>query len=176
MPIYSVHHVTTYRYRQPVAFGEHRMMFLPREGHDQHLLSSTLRIMPEPSSLRFSDDALGNRVGVARFSGRATALVFESHIRVEHSRSHPFGLNLEDRARSLPIGFTADELSDLRPFLKRRYADAEGTLHGWAQGLLGAGRPMLTLELLTAMIHAIRRGLAYERRVETGIQDPAETL
>ena len=65
MPIYSVHHVTTYHYRQPVAFGEHRMMFLPREGHDQHLLSSTLRIIPEPSSLRLSDDALGNRVGVA---------------------------------------------------------------------------------------------------------------
>ena len=176
MPIYSVHHVTTYRYRQPVAFGEHRMMFLPREGHDQHLLSSTLTINPEPSSLRFSDDALGNRVGVARFSSRATALVFESRIRVEHSRSHPFGLNVEDRARSLPVAFEPDELSDLRPFLKRRYADPGGALQDWAQGFLGAGKPTLTLELLTAMIHAIRRGLAYERRVETGIQDPAETL
>ncbi|HWT30435.1 MAG TPA: transglutaminase N-terminal domain-containing protein, partial [Propylenella sp.] len=78
MPIYSVHHVTAYHYRQPVAFGEHRMMFVPRESHDQHLLASTLTITPEPVSLRFSGDALGNRVGVARFSGRASELVFES--------------------------------------------------------------------------------------------------
>ena len=82
MPIYSVHHVTTYRYRQPVVFGEHRMMFRPREGHDQQLLNSELPIMPEPASLRVSDDALGNRVGVARFSGRADTLVFDSRIRV----------------------------------------------------------------------------------------------
>ena len=26
MPILTIRHVTTYHYRQPVAFGEHRMM------------------------------------------------------------------------------------------------------------------------------------------------------
>ena len=31
MPIFVIKHVTTYRYRQPVAFGEHRMMLRPRE-------------------------------------------------------------------------------------------------------------------------------------------------
>lgn len=31
----TIRHVTTYRYRQPVAFGEHRMMLRPRESHDQ---------------------------------------------------------------------------------------------------------------------------------------------
>lgn len=176
MPIYSVHHLTTYRYRQPVAFGEHRMMFAPREGHDQHLLSSSLTITPEPASLRFSDDALGNRVGVAHFSGRASSLVFDSRIRVEQSRSHPAGLNLEDRARSLPVPLDPDEISDLRPFTQRRYPDPDGALERWTQGLIGAGRPMPTLELLTAMIHAIRRGLRYVRRAEKGIQNPAQTL
>jgi transglutaminase-like putative cysteine protease len=176
MPTYSIHHVTTYRYRQPVAFGEHRMMLLPREGHDQHLLSSTLTINPEPASLRFSDDALGNRVGVAQFSMRAASLVFESRIRVAHSRSHPAGLNLEERASSLPVNFDADELSDLRPFMQLHHADQEEALETWTRGLMRDGRPTPTLELLTSMIHAIRRGLTYVRRVETGIQKPAETL
>jgi Bacterial transglutaminase-like N-terminal region len=27
----TIRHVTTYRYRQPVAFGEHRMMLRPRD-------------------------------------------------------------------------------------------------------------------------------------------------
>jgi Bacterial transglutaminase-like N-terminal region len=30
MPSLTIRHVTTYRYRQPVAFGEHRMMLRPR--------------------------------------------------------------------------------------------------------------------------------------------------
>jgi transglutaminase-like putative cysteine protease len=176
MPIYSVHHLTSYRYRQPVAFGEHRMMLSPREGHDQHLLSSSLTITPEPASLRFSDDALGNRVGVARFSGRASSLVFDSRIRVEHSRSHPAGLNLEERALTLPVPFDADEASDLRPFMERRYPDPDGRLDSWAHGFVGSGGATPTLELLTAMIRAIRGGLRYVRRAEKGIQNPVETL
>jgi transglutaminase-like putative cysteine protease len=176
MPIYSVRHVTTYRYRQPVAFGEHRMMFSPREGHDQRLLSSSLKITPEPSSLRFSDDALGNRVGVARFSGRAETLVFESSIRVELWRSHPMGFAIEDRALSIPASFEADELSDLRPYMKPRHRDAEGALESWARSFLRDAEPTPTVELITRLIDGIHRGLAYVRRHETGIQPPAETL
>jgi Bacterial transglutaminase-like N-terminal region len=35
MPILTVRHVTTYHYKQPVAFGEHRMMLRPRDDDDQ---------------------------------------------------------------------------------------------------------------------------------------------
>jgi transglutaminase-like putative cysteine protease len=176
MPIYSVRHVTTYRYRHPVTFGEHRMMFLPREGHDQHLLGSSLAITPEPAGLTYMDDALGNRVGVARFSVRADTLVFESSIRVETSRSHPRGFEIEDRARSLPAAFDKEELSDLEPFLVRRYADEDGALERWARSFLRPDRPTMTIDLITGMIQAIRRTFAYVRRTATGIQTPAETF
>lgn len=176
MPIYSVHHVTTYRYKQPVVFGEHRMMFSPREGHDQHLLDSRLTVRPEPASLRFSDDALGNRVGVARFEMRSDTLVFDSRIRVKLSRSHPAGFNIEDRALSLPVSFETDELDDLGPFTARRHVDPDGRLESWVQSFLRPAKPTPTLELLTALIHGIRRGLVYVRRSEKGIQGPAETL
>ncbi len=176
MPIYSVRHVTTYRYRQPVAFGEHRMMLTPREGHDQRLLSSTLKITPEPASLRFSDDALGNRVGVAKFTGRADTLVFESNIRVELWRSHPTGFNIDDRALSLPVAFDASELDDLWPYLTPRHRNSGGVIEAWARSFLYDGGPTSTLDLLTGMIEGIHGGLTYVRRHEKGIQTPAETL
>ena len=44
MPVLTVRHVTTYRYKQPVAFGEHRMMLRPRDSHDQRLLDTKLAI------------------------------------------------------------------------------------------------------------------------------------
>lgn len=86
MPVVAIRHVTTYRYWQPVAFGEHRMMLRPRDSGDQRLLTSKLEITPEPRNLSFVQDAFGNHVGVARFSGRrAKELRFASTVYLEHS-------------------------------------------------------------------------------------------
>ena len=38
MPFVTIRHITTYRYRRPVAFGEHRMMLHPRNSHDQRVI------------------------------------------------------------------------------------------------------------------------------------------
>ena len=51
MPILSVRHVTTYRYRRPVAFGEHRMMLRPRDDDDQKVIEAELEITPRPKQL-----------------------------------------------------------------------------------------------------------------------------
>ena len=56
MTILTVRQITTYRYRRPVAFGEHRMMFRPRDSYDQRLINSRLLITPEPASLRWIHD------------------------------------------------------------------------------------------------------------------------
>lgn len=34
MTLLAVRHTTTYRYKQPVSFGEHRVMFRPRDSFD----------------------------------------------------------------------------------------------------------------------------------------------
>src|ERR1700679_4144048 len=52
MDILTVRHFTRYRYAAPVAFGEHRMMFRPRESFDQHVLAASLNISPKPAALR----------------------------------------------------------------------------------------------------------------------------
>ena len=73
MTILTVRHITTYQYKQPVSFGEHRMMLRPRESHDQRLFESKLEIIPKPTNLRWIQDGFGNHVAIARFAGRAEA-------------------------------------------------------------------------------------------------------
>jgi hypothetical protein len=51
MPTLTIRHITTYRYRQPVAFGEHRMMLRPRDSHDQSLIDARLLITPTPANM-----------------------------------------------------------------------------------------------------------------------------
>jgi len=38
MPKLTIHHKTEYRYAQPVAFGEHRIMLRPGDSHDLRVL------------------------------------------------------------------------------------------------------------------------------------------
>ena len=102
MPVLTVRHVTTYRYRQPVAFGEHRMMFRPREGHDQRILDVQLNIEPRPVSIRWLHDVFGNSVTLARFTGRAKELRFESIVRLDHRPLHALDFQIEDHAESYP--------------------------------------------------------------------------
>src|SRR5208337_388109 len=107
MTILTVRHITTYQYKQPVAFGEHRMMLRPRESHDQRLLESKLEITPKPTNLRWIQDVFGNHVAIARFAGRAEALRFDSTIRLDHSPADIADMDIEGLAGSRPFHRTA---------------------------------------------------------------------
>src|SRR5258708_5647375 len=74
MPILTVRHVTTYRYANPVAFGEHRLMVHPREDGDLALLEARLEISPAPATIRTERDDFGNLVTFVSFAERAAEL------------------------------------------------------------------------------------------------------
>src|SRR5580698_5442634 len=98
MPIVSIRHRTRYRYRNPVAFGEHRMMLRPAEGFDQRLLAFDLEVSPEPALLREVHDLTGAGVTVARFEARSCELAIESRARVDHRPGNPLDLAAADAA------------------------------------------------------------------------------
>src|SRR5580704_15100272 len=113
MAILTVRHVTVYRYNMPVAFGEHRMMFRPRDGYDQKLLDAAVTMIPEPSEIRWLHDVFGNCVAVASFDQRAEELRFESDIRLEHTPSNLPDLQIEPQATVYPFAYSEEELPDL---------------------------------------------------------------
>jgi transglutaminase-like putative cysteine protease len=172
----TIRHVTTYRYRQPVAFGEHRMMLRPRESHDQKIIEASLGITPQPSRLRFVEDDFGNHVAIAEFTGQATELSFESVVSLEHSPSDTAALDLEDAARIFPVDYTGSELPEVADCLQRRHPDPENEIGRWAGQFLHAGGRIGTLELLTRLSQGIQQGFLYRRREAKGIQAPLETL
>jgi Bacterial transglutaminase-like N-terminal region/Transglutaminase-like superfamily len=172
----TIRHVTTYRYRQPVAFGEHRMMLRPRDSHDQRVIKASLEISPEPVSLRFVQDAFGNHVGIARFSDRSTELRFESCVCLEHSPLDVGDLAFEDVARTFPIDYSADEMPDLANCIERHQPDPENEVGRWARQVLPPSGLIGAFELLTRLSQGINRGFLYRRREAKGVQKPVDTL
>ncbi len=176
MAALTIRHVTTYRYRQPVSFGEHRMMLRPRDSHDQKVIEASLGITPEPSSLCFVQDSFGNHVAIARFDGSATELRFESIVSLEHSPDSPDDLDVEQAAGTFPVDYSADEMPGLAPCLQRQHADPDDEVGHWARRFLQTTGPIGTLELLVRLSQEIHRGFLYRRREAKGIQQPIETL
>ena len=173
--VLAVRHVTTYRYRQPVSFGEHRLMLRPRESFDQWLIESKLVISPEPADLRWTQDVFGNAVAYARFRGRATELVFDYAFTLEHDPVEPHEVTLEESARTYPFTYGAEDMPDLLRSIERQHADPERALTKWARGFVSTRTHADPREILAAMTHAIRADFTYLAR-EKGTQSPIETL
>ncbi len=176
MPLLTVRHVTTYRYRQPVAFGEHRVMFRPRDSYDQRLLEARLEVTPTPASVHWMHDVFGNCVAIARFAGRASELRFESTIRLDHSPTNALDFPIAEQARRYPFSYDQEDMPDLLRSIERQYPDRDNELARWARQFLPNGQSMPTYELLSSVARTIKRDFTYVSRAEMGIQEPLQTL
>lgn len=179
MPILSIRHVTRYRYRNPVALGEHRMMLRPRESYDQRILSCDLIISPTPERLRSVHDVFGNCVGVAGFTGRTDELIFDSRVRLDHTPLPAFADvegEVEVYTGAMPFDYSPEDLPDLELSMQRHYPDPEGLIDAWARRFVKpVGRTSLQT-LLSDMTQAIYAEFKYGTRTDRGVQNPLETL
>jgi transglutaminase-like putative cysteine protease len=176
MPLLTIHHKTEYRYTHPVAFGEHRIMLRPRDGHDLRVLSGRLEIVPEPMSLRWIHDVFGNSVAIATFDERAETLSIVSTATVEHNPAEEFALTADDPAYFYPFVYGDEEFPDLVQFITPQYGDPDGELSAWARNFLDAEGPTPTFNILSNMTHGIRNAFTYRKRHEHGTQHPLDTL
>jgi transglutaminase-like putative cysteine protease len=176
MPLLTIHHKTEYRYAHPVAFGEHRIMLRPRDGHDLRVLSNHLEIVPQPMSLRWIHDVFGNSVAIATFDERAETLSFTSTATVEHNSAKEFAATPDDPAYFYPFVYDDEEFPDLVQFITPQYGDPQGEMSAWARNFLDAEGPTPTFKILSNMTHGIREAFTYRKRHEQGTQHPLDTL
>jgi transglutaminase-like putative cysteine protease len=173
MPILTVRHVTTYHYRRPVAFGEHRMMLRPRDDGDQKVLGVALDITPAPSHIAWTQDFFGNHVAIVRFADRAHELRFESTICIDHAPTGFCADDIADDARTYPFAYAPAERAGLARFIAQ---PAHAAIDRWAAGFLGADGSADTHALLVGMTQTIKRTFRHGARHQKGTQLPGWTL
>lgn len=151
-------------------------MFRPREGHDQKLIETKLEISPEPREMRWLHDVFGNSVCVARFSGRARELRFDSTVLLDHTPTNVLDFQIEPSAETYPFSYDFDDMPDLARSIERQYPDPDHEVERWARQFLRPDGPTGTWEMLAALTRAIRRSFVYIPRPERGVQEPVRTL
>ena len=179
MPILHIRHLTTYRYRKPVTFGEHRLMLRPKESYDQRIVRSHVAITPVPATLRYVHDVFGNVVGVATFDRPSDTLSFESRVTLDHNPA-PLLSDAEEAIApsgpTFPFAYGAEDMPDLMRSIERHHPDPGGHVAAWARRFLRPFGATPVISLLVDMTHGIHERFSYAKRFDGLTQTPAQTL
>ena len=176
MPIqHDIVHTTIYRYREAVSFGEHRVMFRPRDSHDQRVLATDLAVSPT-SIVRMIQDPHSNSIALVQPLESATELKIVCSFTMEHAQGGEMAPPLLIAAEFLPFAYSLEERLDLEHYLRPHHDDSQGRLIAWAHQFLAGGAPTGTRDLLARMNSHIGQTLRYVPRDEEGTQSPLETL
>ena len=176
MPVrYDIVHTTVYRYSQPVTFGEHRVMFRPRDSHDLRVLATDLDVSPE-AEVRMIQDPLSNSVALVQPREKADKLEIVCSFTIEHAHTNNLELPLSPSAEVFPFAYSLDERFDLEQYLRPHHDDPGGHLTAWARQFLRTDGLTGTRELLVKMNQSIRDNFRYAARDEEGTQTPQQTL
>jgi len=174
MKVLTVHHDTVYRYNRPVSFGEHQLMFRPRDSHDLRLVDTRLVVSP-PAKIRWYHDVFSNSIAIATFHTQSSELWFQSTIVIEHYGAESPQYLVEPFARSLPFAYPAEDIPDLGRTIERHYPDPGRKVDAWVRQFFD-GSSAATELLLGDITRGINRQFKYIERSEPGIQTPVETL
>jgi transglutaminase-like putative cysteine protease len=170
----SISHVTRYSYDRPVAFGPHRLLVRPRDGHDMRVLEAHLAISPV-AKLRWQFDVFGNSVAHAVFSEMSDSLEIRSDLLIKRYAGHSEHSAL-DRAPSLmPLEYRADNLTDLAPYIPMQFPEERAGLSEWLS-VEYCERPAEVLTFLSALSATIHRAFSYSRREQRGTQSALTTI
>jgi transglutaminase-like putative cysteine protease len=172
---YDIVHTTVYRYSEPVTFGEHRVMFRPRDSHDLRVLATDLQVSPQ-ATIRMIQDPHSNSVAIVQPSVASAELRIVCTFSIEHALSHNLELPLAPGAEFFPFAYTVEERFDLEHYLRPHHDDPGGRLTAWARQFIRTDGPTPTRELLVGMNQHIRDHFTYASRDEEGTQTPLQTL
>jgi transglutaminase-like putative cysteine protease len=168
-------HKTEYYYHTPVAFGPHRALLRPREGHDVHIENSRLEIEPE-ANVRWVRDIYGNSVAIFTFVEPARKLSLFSAIDVDLYDDNPIDCLIEPNSRSYPFQYDPSEQVELIPYRLPSYPYDGPVVQNWLLDLYSPGQLINTFELLNKLNTRIYEAFRYARREDPGVQLPCRTL
>ncbi len=150
-------------------------MMRPRERHGLHLKSCSFAIST-PHRLRWIRDLHENNIGIVDFIESSAELVFDCEFFLEIIEGNPFDFVILAEAAEYPFTYDHALLTELLPLSRNIYLRDLDRMRAWLAPFWHPGKRLGTLELLQELNTGIFRTFRHRRRMEKGVQSPAETL
>ena len=172
----SIHHQTTFKYRDRLEFGPHRLMLRPRESRNLRLIAHDLVVTPA-ATVTWAHDVSGNSVATATFKEKSDTLVIESFAELTLDVDQWPVFEIAASAAYYPFLLSEDDMTDLGALRLQGYLDSSGCVREWAQSFV-AGSSMISLPALprrSPMRFARTRALSLQKKRSTEARGRAAT-
>lgn len=168
----ALNHRTEYRYEKAVFLGPQVVQLRPAPHCRVPILSYALEITPVNHLINWQMDPYSNRLARLLFPEKTAEFVVEVNLVADLSPINPFDFFLEPGVEEYPFTYAGDLAKDLDPFLR---VDAPGPL---LQNFLAdlKDEKSGTVSFLLKLNRKVREEIAYQTRMEHGVQSSEETL
>jgi len=170
-----IHHRTSYHFASSVSLGPHYLMMRPRQSHGIQMEGCAFKISAA-HNLRWIRDLHENDLGIIDFMSSESEFVIQSDCTLKIAEENPFNFVIASDALEYPFSYAQELFGELRPLIRTNYARDVDRLREWINPFWHAGKRVDTLSLLQQLNSHIYRTFRYQRRMERGVQSPAETL
>lgn len=170
----AIRHRTVYSYSGPVAFGRHRLVIRPREGHDLRIVEMKLAISPE-HEITWVRDVHGNSLALVDFLAEAPRLEIVNELTIERSEPFPERRFHEPWAVSWPVQYAVEEMPVIDAYRALSFPDEAQALTSWLDRELPR-KPADAEGMLLELCARVHAQIAYRRRTTKGVQTPLQTL
>ena len=168
-------HRTTYTFPRPVEVGPHVVRLRPAPHCRTPIEAYSLEVTPKSHFLNWQQDPFGNWMARLVFPEKVKTLEITVGLVADLMVVNPFDFFVDEYAERFPFAYEPTLAADLAPYL--RPVDDSAATESWRQSL-----PLLpedgtaTVTFLSDLNSAINRDVAYDVRMEPGVQTPDETL
>jgi len=165
-------HVTRYVYDKPVVLSPQLVRLRPAPHSRIAVPAYALKVTPENHFVNWQQDPHGNWLARFLFPEPTSEFSVSVDLLAEMAVYNPFDFFIEDYAEHWPFDYAPDLAKDLAPFLE---CEPAGALFEAFLAALPRERTQTT-DFVVSVNQALHQHIAYEIRLEPGVQSPEETL
>ena len=168
----ALNHVTSYRYDRAVRLSPHIIRLRPAVHARTPIEAYSLRIRPENHFINWQQDPFGNYLARVVFPEPSDELYLEVDVVANMTVINPFDFFIEDYAKSFPFKYQTQLRKELGPYFE--IVDDGPRLRDWLAGISRAQAS--TIDFLVDLNQSLQRHVAYDIRLEPGVQSCEQTL
>jgi len=171
----ALEHRTSYAFAHPVQVGPHVVRLRPAPHCRTPIEAYSLEVTPKNHFLNWQQDPFGNWLARLVFPEKTDRLEITVGLVADLMTINPFDFFMEEYAERFPFAYEPTLAADLAPYL--RPVDDSIDAEQWRATLAALpddGVP--TVDFLAGLNAAVHRDIAYDVRMEPGVQSPDETL
>ncbi len=168
----AIDHTTTYRYDKPVTLGPHVIRLKPAAHCRTPILSYTLSVTPEDHYINWQQDPFGNYLARLVFLKPCKEFSVTVDLVAQLNVINPFDFFVEESAEQFPFEYDEITASELTPY--REVKSAGPLFKKWLKDNRPAKQSIN--DALVAINQSVQRDIAYNVRMEPGVQSTEDTL